>query len=177
MKARAIVLLCAYFISFVPMSAALAEEVKIGYVDTIKIFSEYKETVEAEEIYRKEVEVWKKKAEEMEKELAALREEIQSQSLMVSEERLSERKLEFDQKAKEYQQYMTDIFSEEGEAARRNKELTQPIVEKINGVIAKLAEEDGYTIIFDSAQGNIVYAKKAIDLTDRIIELLGQQVE
>ena len=95
----------------------------------------------------------------------------------ISEEKLAERKLTLEQKFKEYQQYMNDVFGDEGEAARRNRELTQPIVEKINGVIAKLAEEEGYTIVFDAAQGNIVYAKKEMDLTDMVLERLQQQME
>jgi len=154
-----------------------AQEIKLGYVDTVKLFSQYSETIEAEKIYKKEVEAWKKKASEMEAEISRMREEIQSQSLMLSEEKLAEKKLQFEQKLKEYQQYMNDIFGEEGEAARRNKELTQPIVEKINAVIAKIAEEEGYTMIFDSSQGNILYAKKAMDLTDKVLERLEGQLQ
>jgi outer membrane protein len=177
MKKWSMVMLAVYFLSILPFEAASADEVKMGYVDTVRIFAEYRETVEAEEIYKKEVEAWKKKAEEMETELAQLREEIQSQSLMLSEEKLGEKKLALDQKYKEYQQYMNDIFGEDGEAARRNKELTQPIVEKINGVISQIAESEGFTIIFDSAQGNIVYAKKEMDITELVIEKLSEKME
>ena len=177
MKTISKVLLMVYMFSLFPAHAALAQEVKIGYVDTVKIFGEFSETVEAEEVYKKEVEVWKRKAEEMETELAQLREEIQSQSLMLSEETLEEKKLLFQQRFAEYEQYMKDIFGEEGEAARRNKELTAPIVEKINSIIALVAEEEGYAFIFDSGQGNLVYAKKTYDLTDMVIARLAQQID
>ena len=176
MKTISKVLLVVYMLSLFPAHAALAQEVKIGYVDTVKIFGEFNETVEAEDVYKKEVEAWKKKAEEMETELAQLR-EIQSQSLMLSEEKLEEKKLLFQQRFAEYEQYMKDIFGEEGEAARRNKELTAPIVEKINSIIALVAEEEGYAFIFDSGQGNLVYAKKTYDLTDMVIERLAQQID
>ena len=96
---------------------------------------------------------------------------------MLSEEKLAEKKLVLEQKFKDYQQFMNDIFGENGQAERRNKELTAPIVEKINAVIAQLAEEEGYTIIFDAAQGNIVYAKKALDLTEQVLERLQAQME
>lgn len=177
MRTVAAVICVLYVASFAPVGTLMAEEVKMGYIDTVKIFAEYKETIEAEEIYKKEVEAWKKRATEMEQEIAQLREEIQSQSLMLSEEKLAEKKLTLEQQFKEYQQYMTDIFGDEGEAARRNKELTQPIVEKINVVIAEIAEDEAYTIIFDAAQANIVYAKKALDLTDRVLEELSKQLE
>ena len=112
----------------------------------------------------------------METELARMREEIQSQSLMLSTEKLEEKKLLFDQKMKDYQKYMQDIFGETGEAANRNKELTEPIVEKINGVIEKVAEEEGFTLVLDSSQGVIVYADKEIYITDGIIERLDAQL-
>ena len=175
-KVSGLVLVC-FFLSHLPVGALMAEEVKLGYIDTVKIFAEFKETVAAEEIYKKEVEVWKKKASDMEADLAKMREEIQSQSLMLSEEKVSEKKLQFDQKMKEYNQYMSDVFGDNGQAAKRNKELTQPIVEKINGVIAKIAEDEGYTIVFDAAQGNIVYAKKALDLTEKVMERLQQEMQ
>jgi outer membrane protein len=175
-KVSALVLACFVF-SHLPFGALMAEEVKLGYIDTVKIFAEFKETVAAEEIYKKEVEVWKKKASDMESELAKMREEIQSQSLMLSEEKLAEKKLQFDQKMKEYNQYMSDVFGENGQAAKRNKELTQPIVEKINGVIAKIAEDEAYTIIFDAAQGNIVYAKKMLDLTEKVMAQLQLEMQ
>jgi outer membrane protein len=175
-KVSGLVLVC-FFLSHLPVGALMAEEVKLGYIDTVKIFAEFKETVAAEEIYKKEVEVWKKKASDMEADLAKMREEIQSQSLMLSEEKLSEKKLQFDQKMKEYNQYMSDVFGDNGQAAKRNKELTQPIVEKINSVIAKIAEDEGYTIVFDAAQGNIVYAKKALDLTEKVMERLQQEMQ
>jgi outer membrane protein len=176
-KRLSIVLLVVYAVSLIPVAPLHAQDIKIGYIDTVKIFAEFKETVEAEEVYSKEVEAWKKKAEDMEREIAQMREEIQSQSLMMSEEKLAEKKLALEQRFKEYQQYMSDIFGDEGEAARRNRELTEPIVEKINGVIAQLAEEEGYTIVLDAAQGNIVYAKKEMDLTEMVLERLQQQME
>jgi len=72
---------------------------------------------------------------------------------------------------------MSDVFGENGQAAKRNKELTQPIVEKINGVIAKIAEDEAYTIIFDAAQGNIVYAKKMLDLTEKVMAQLQLEMQ
>ena len=175
-KVSCIILVC-FIVSHLPLSALWAEEIKLGYIDTVKIFAEFKETVDAEAIYKKEVDAWKKKASDMEATLATMREEIQSQSLMLSEEKLAEKKQVFDKKLEEYNQYMADVFGDNGQAAKRNKELTQPIVEKINAVIAQLAEAEGYTLILDAAQGNIVFAKKALDLTARVMEELEKQMQ
>jgi len=175
-KVSGIVLMC-FLMSQLPLGALMAEEIKLGYIDTVKIFAEFKETVDAEAVYKKEVEAWKKKQQDMEAELAKMQEEIQSQSLMLSQEKLSEKKLLYDQKVKEYKDYMASVFDPEtGQAAKRNKELTQPIVEKINKVIADVANAEGYTVVFDAAQGNIVYAKKELDLTQKVMDALTKQM-
>jgi len=175
MKTVAWITVFTYVLFFVSVTAAVSEELKVGYVDTVKIFANYSKTIEAEEKYKQEIEEWRKKAEEMEAEIAELRETIQSQSLMLSEEKLSERKLELDQKIKEYQDYMQEVFGDQGKAAQRNQELTQPLVEEINEVIAEIAEQEGYTIVFDAAQGSLLYAKDEIDMTELVLERLKEK--
>lgn len=177
MKRLSLIVLFFYIFTVIPTALAVSEEVKIGYIDTVKIFANFSETIEAEETYKKEVDAWKKKAEDMEAELAQMREEIQSKSLMLSEEKLSEKKLALDQKIKDYREYMQRVFGDDGEAARRNQELTEPIVEKINEVIAIIAEEDGYTLVLDAAQGTVLYAKETLDLTDKVLERLKTEYD
>jgi Skp family chaperone for outer membrane proteins len=73
----------------------------------------------------------------------------------------------------DYQTFMRDTFGDDGLIAQRNKELTQPIVDKINVILARIGEEEGFTVIFDAINANIIWARSDIDLTDRIIEELG----
>jgi outer membrane protein len=160
----------------VPASAIslLAQDVKIGYIDSIKIFAEYSETQEAERLYRLEVDQWTAQKQRMEQEIVRLRDELQAQSLMLSEEKKAEKKLELDRKMAEYEQFMAETFGDDGLAARRNKELTQPIVEKINRILEDLGKELGYTMIFDVANANVVYADKTLDLTEMVLTKLNE---
>ncbi|UCG53308.1 MAG: OmpH family outer membrane protein [Candidatus Latescibacterota bacterium] len=168
-----VVVLAAVMISV--LSTGLnAQDLKIGYIDSQRIFAEYRETVEAEQIYKKEVDQWKAEATTMEQEIARLQEELRAQSLMLSEEKQKEKKLELDKKLQDYQKFVADTFGEEGVAARRNRELTQPIVDKINRILERFSEEEGYSLVFDVANANIVYAKKEFDLTDRVLEELNK---
>ena len=160
----------------VPASAIslLAQDVKIGYIDSIKIFAEYSETQEAERLYRLEVDQWTAQKQRMEQEIVRLRDELQAQSLMLSEEKKAEKKLELDRKMAEYEQFMAETFGDDGLAAKRNKELTQPIVEKINRILEDLGKEQGYTMIFDVANANVVYADKTLDLTEMVLTKLNE---
>jgi outer membrane protein len=146
--------------------SALAQEIKIGYIDSIKIFAENKETQEAERVYRQEVQVWEAQKQRMEQDIARMGEELNAQSPMLSEEKKSERRLEMQRKMDEYKRFMEETFGDNGLAAKRNKELTQPIVDKINKIIEAIAIEQKYTMVFDVANANIVYADKKLD-TDR----------
>jgi outer membrane protein len=110
----------------------------------------------------------------MEQEIARLQEELRAQSLMLSEEKQKEKKLELDKKLEDYQRFVAETFGEEGIAAQRNRELTQPIVDRINRILEKMSEEEGFSMVFDIANANIVYAKKEFDLTERVLQELNQ---
>jgi len=155
--------------------SALAQDVKIGYIDSIKIFAENKDTQAAEALYRKDVDQWEAQKQRMEQELMRVGEELNAQSAMLSEEKKAERRLEVQRKSDEYKRFMEETFGDNGLAAKRNKELTQPIVDKINRIVEKIAQEQGYTMVFDVANANIVYADKALDITDLVLTALSSQ--
>ena len=154
------------------VSVGRTQEIKIGYIDSQRIFAEYGETQDAERIYKKEVEAWKAQAAAMEQEIVKMQDELRAQSLMISEEKQREKKLELDKKVDTYQRFMSETFSEDGIAAKRNQELTKPIVEKINSILETMAQEQGIAVVFDIANANIVYAKKEFDLTDAVLAKL-----
>ncbi len=155
--------------------SALAQNLKIGYIDSIKIFAENKETQDAERVYRRDVEQWEAQKQRLEQELMRLGEELNAQSPMLSDEKKAERRLELQRKSDDYKRFMEETFGDNGLAARRNKELTQPIVEKINRIIEVIAKEQGYTMVFDVANANVVYADKQLDITDLVLTRLGSQ--
>jgi len=155
--------------------SALAQDIKIGYIDSIKIFAEYSETQEAERIYRQEVDVWTAEKNRREQEIVRLREELQAQSLMLSEEKKQEKRLELEKKMGDYERFMQETFGDTGLAAQRNKELTQPIIDKINKILEDMAKERGLLLVFDVANADVVYADKTLDLSQAVLDKLNSQ--
>ena len=170
----ALIVVLAAIVFTVGVTDVFAQEIKFGYIDSQRIFMAFRETQEAERIYKKEVDQWKAEAAAMEQEIARLQEELRAQSLMLSEEKQKEKKLELDKKLEDYQRFVAETFGDEGIAAQRNRELTQPIVDRINRILEKMSEEEGFSMVFDIANANIVYAKKEFDLTERVLEQLNQ---
>ena len=167
-------LLAAALVSMGIAPAIAQDEIQIGYIDSQRIFAEYKETQDAERIYQKEVDQWKAQAQAMEQEIVRMQDELRAQSLMLSEEKQREKKLTLDKKLEDYQRFMAETFGDDGIAANRNRELTQPIVEKINRILEGMAEERGLAVVFDIANANIVYAKKEFDLTQAVLDKLNE---
>jgi outer membrane protein len=158
---------------FVMSGSAFAKELKIGYIHSQRILSEFQESVEAQRTLDEEQKQWVDEAKQMELEITALEEEFENQSLLVSEEKKAERMQEIQAKYLEYQRFQQEIWGDTGRLYQRNQELTKPLIDKVNAVIQKLGEEGDYDIIFDAAVGNIVYAKDDYDMTDLVLEDLN----
>ena len=158
---------------FVMTGSGFTKELKIGYIHSQRILSEFQESIEAQRTLDEEQREWVDKAKNMEQEIAAMEEEYENQSLLVSEEKKAERLKEIQAKYLEYQRFQQEIWGETGKLYQRNQELTKPLIDKVNAVIQKLGEEGDYDIIFDAAVGNIVYAKDDYDMTDLVLDDLN----
>ena len=92
-------------------------------------------------------------------------------------ESLGRENAELRQRQQEYERFVQSIWGQEGRAVQRNVELTRPIIEKINEVLARIGEEEDYDIIFDAANGSIAYGRASLDMTERVLEELNKETE
>ncbi len=155
-------------------TVTVAKDLKIGYAHSQRILAEFQESTEAQQTLDDEQREWLDQARQMEEEIVALEEEMKNQSLLTSEEKKAERIKLIEGKYVEYQRFQNEIWGESGKLYQRNQELTQPLIDKIDAVIHKIGEDEGYDFIFDAALGNLVYAKDDYDLTDQILEDLNE---
>ena len=162
------------FVALSLVATSNAKELKIGYIHSQRILAEFQESIEAQRTLDDEQKEWIQEAKKMEAEITTLEAELENQSLLLSEEKKSERLQAIQQKYMDYQRYQQEIWGETGKLYQRNKELTQPIIDKVNAVIEKIGKDGDYDIIFDAAVGNIVYAKDEYDLTNLVLEDLNE---
>lgn len=153
---------------------AYTKDLKIGYIHSQRILSEFQESAEAQRTLDDEQKEWLNEARQMEEEILALEEELKNQSLLTSEEKKAERLQLIQEKYLAYQRFQEEVWGDNGRLYQRNEELTQPIIDKVNAVIQKLGEEGEYDFIFDAAVGNLVYAKDDFDLTELVLEDLNE---
>jgi len=149
-------------------------ELKIGYINSERIINEYQGTKEAQEKFNKEVAKWEQEASERQKQIKTKKEQLDKQSLLLSAERKKELEAELEQDLIEYNKFLQEKFGQTGDAVKKNEELLKPIMDKVNLILEKIAKDENYDFIFDGRY-SLVYAKKAYDITEKVIQVLNKE--
>ncbi|MFH1008682.1 MAG: OmpH family outer membrane protein [Candidatus Latescibacterota bacterium] len=155
----------------------LAKELKIGYIDSNRILTEYNGMADVQAQLEKAKLEWDKQTQAKETELDKLREEYDAQSLMWSETTQQQKQQAIQKKIAAYQQFVNEIIAPGGKFAQRREELLQPIYSKINDILDRLGKEGDNDFIFDVAIPAVVFAKPEYELTDRVLEELNKEME
>lgn len=150
-------------------------QAKIAYVDSQKILTSYAAAVDAQKKLDEETNEWSRELQKMNTDLKQAQDELKKMSLLLSEAKRKEKRDEIEALDKEIQQFQNRKWGEQGEYFRRQRELLQPIIDQIDAVIDQLAQREGYDFVFDSVQGNILYAQQKFDLTDKVLEELEKE--
>jgi outer membrane protein len=150
-------------------------ELKMGYINSAVILAEYEGTKVAEQKMQKEYAKWEQEATERQKEMQTLKDQMEKQSLLLSDERKKEIQAQLETKMADYQKFLGEKFGQQGEYGKKYEELTKPIVERINKIIEQIAKTDNYDFIFDVQNGGLIWAKQAYDLTSRVLQVLSAE--
>ncbi|MBN1971869.1 MAG: OmpH family outer membrane protein [Candidatus Delongbacteria bacterium] len=156
------------------MAFSVFGELKFGYINAERIMTEYSESKKATEELQKLSKDRENEAMKMEAELKKLDEELKNMSMMLSEDKKREKMEEGKKKLVEYQAFKERVWGSEGELARKNIELTNPLLKKINDAIKVVSEKEGMDYVFDATNGTLVYSKPDYDLTDKILMELNK---
>lgn len=154
------------------MAASAGAQGKFGFVDSDKIFTNYKEWQKAQEDYNAEYKAWDEEGQTMQQDLEDLIAEYDKQKLILSPEKKKEREAAIDAKRQALDAFTKQIFGPSGKAESRNTELVRPLLEKINNAIERVAMENNYDFIFNSS--GLAYARQDYDITDKILEALEE---
>ena len=157
-------------------SASFAQ-LKIGYVDSQRILSQYQEAVDAQNQLEQIRNKYQSEYEAKVKEYQQLAQEIESQSLLLSEEKKKEKLQQLQEKATDIDKYKFDKLNPDGgEFYKKNQELFKPIIDKINNIIHKIGTDEEYDLILDASSGALLHALPKYDLTSRILDELNKGV-
>ncbi|SDX94677.1 OmpH family outer membrane protein [Nitrosomonas halophila] len=150
-------------------AASLAQEIKIGVVNTEKILRESIPAVMAQKKIEQEFQARDARIKQLSSQAKALQQELESNDGMTeADRRIKERELAtLSRQYHRAQQQMREDLS-----LRQNEEYGL-ILDRINQVIQELAELQAYDLILQLQDS--VYRSARIDITDQVIKVLDEQ--
>lgn len=153
-------------------SISLAQDQKTGYVNTVELLQEIPEVKKANsdlEALRTQLQ---KKFQTMVQDLQTRYQETQrkEQQGELSPKQLEEEAKLIQEEEAKLNQQQEDM---QNQIQEKQQTLLQPVLDKVNDAIAKVAKANGFTLILDSSQGLVLFADESIDITDMVKLDLG----
>lgn len=145
---------------------ASAADIKIGFVNSQRILNDAPQATRAKKKIEKEFEKRDQDLQKTARQLQALQENLDKNSVTMAESERRNKEREFNDLNREFQRKQREF--REDLNLRQNDEM-KAIFDLVNKVIKNIAESEKYDIIFQEA----VYANPRIDITDRVIKALG----
>lgn len=151
--------------------SALAQE--IAFVDSERILEGYTEVKNVQDNYQADIRAWNEQAQNLKREIDRLATELAQQGPGLSDEKRREKEEDHQSKVSEYDRFVQSVWGPNGLVIQRNEEVMRPIIRRIQTILSEIGDERGYDLILDAADGNILYADPALDLTEEVIERLN----
>jgi len=151
------------------LSLAFAQAVKLGYVDTDRIITESNEAQEIQRLFNLDKQNWANQIRSMDQEIQRMEQDFEIDKLTKNDAAKREAQSRIDAKKAEAGRMLEEYFGEGGRAEQRYRELIDPLTVKIQNAIIKIAEDEKYTMIFDSSYPTLLYAIPSIDITDIVL--------
>ena len=154
------------FLGLALAGSALADNNKVGFVNSQKILNEAPQATRAKKKIEKDFEKRDQDLQKLAKQLQGMQEAMEKNALTTAESDRRTKEREFNDLNREFQRKQRE-FRED--LSQRQNEETAAIFERVNKVIRQIAEAEKYDIIFQEA----VYANPRIDITDKVLKALG----
>lgn len=159
---------------FILLGSSGAFAQKFAYVDTQYILDNIPEYQMAKTQLEEFSKKWQKDIEAKLSEIDKMYRAYQTDAVLLPADIKRQREEEITQKEREVKNLQKKYFGKDGDLFKKRQELIKPIQDKIFNAIQELAEERGYSVIFDrAANASILYANERFDKSDAILSKLG----
>lgn len=145
---------------------------KIAYVAFSAVLQQTPGYAQAESTWTAEVEGYRRQMQQLQARLDSASAAFEQQAVMLSPSNRTAERQKLDAQATEIRQQVAEM---QNKAAQRQRELLDPIEQRVVAVVESLRVEGGYAVVFDiSSEGStIVTADKSLDLTKKAIDRLA----
>ncbi|MEQ1831669.1 MAG: OmpH family outer membrane protein [Candidatus Eisenbacteria bacterium] len=160
-------------LGLVPGTAARAADARLGYIDSGRIWLEFKDAQEAQQRFERQVQGWRDEAAEKQKLVDQLKAEVKDQSPVLSALKRQEKESALTRSISEYESFVQDIWGPNGRAAQENTRATEDIIGLVRRAVEKIAGQRGVELVLDATSGFVIYADKSLDMTNEVLAELN----
>lgn len=153
-------------------TASAAADVKIAVVDLQRALHTVEEGKKAKTQLEKELTAKQKQLQAEEESLKKMGEELKKQSLVLSDDAKARKQSELQER---FMKYREMFGKSQMEIQQRERALTEPIINKLKGVVEELGNSKGYTIILEKSENGVLFSKSQDDLTEEVIKLFNKK--
>src|SRR5271165_1918015 len=147
-------------------AAAQGTGMKVAVVDVQRAVMQTEDGLRAQATLKKLFDSRQQELNKRQTDLQKQKEDIDKQAKVLSQGALQKK---VDDWQKQMVELQTTFVEYNKELEKKQKELTDPIFERVISAIKRLAGSDGYDLIVDRA--TVAYSRSDLDLTDRVIQL------
>ena len=165
MKIKTLVL--SSLLTFLLVSGVQANDLKVGYVNTQRIFRDAPAAQRAAKKLESEFSARDQELQRTAKKLQSLQENLEKNSVTMAESERRAKEKEFGELSRDFQRKQREF--REDLNLRQNEE-NAAVIEKANKAIKQIADSEKYDLILQ----DVVWVSPRLDITDRVIKALAE---
>ena len=152
----------------VTVTAARAEEFKLGTVDLQRALNECDAGKKAKENFKGQVDKLQADLNKQKTEIEKIKDEVEKKGMVLKEDERKNIERDYQKRLRDFQRTYKDS---QAELQQRDNELTSEILRDLQEVIAEFGAKQTYTLILEASNtGAVLYNTRAVDITDQIIQ-------
>lgn len=148
-------------------SAASAQDTKVGYVDLQKAIQETSAGKKAKKDLEKEFNTKKADLQKKEADLKKMGDDLEKKKSALSDDVRNKKMQELQGEMMKFQR---DVQESQVNIQKKERDLTAPIIEKLQASIEKVAKASNYTMVLEKSEQSVLWAQKENDLTDSVVK-------
>lgn len=168
MKTKVLFLLT--LMSFISLSSFAQRSIRIGYIDTEYILENVPEYQDATSQLDAKVLKWKNEIEKRLSKVDQRKQQLNSESVLLTKELVEERQEEIDIEESEILDYQQKRFGPNGDLMIQKRQLMQPVQDQIFTAVQEIAANKNYDFVFDkSADVVMLYSADRFDISEQVL--------
>lgn len=146
-------------------------KVKVAIVDLHKLINESESGKKAKTDLENLIRAKQIAIDDKGKQIETLKADIDKQSAVISADAKKAKEEELERLVRDYQRIISDS---QAEVKKKEAELTTEILKQAREIINKMAQEGGYNLVLEKADGLVLYFSSNLDITDKVIKKFNE---